>query len=259
LYWTLVEKHVIRGCLEDAWMLLSNHSMFKCLQDNDMVDNEIIDDFDRVSMKEYRDGFLTLKSVLLSAPLPGGRNSNDDAGFVQQADGYEWDDLSLDNQDYIEEIPSTAYRFWDVSASLINPSNVRYHFEPRRAYGYWKDWKSVIRHNAELRTLRSRIPQLNNLLDILTGHFEQIEFGSWQEELCCELLYQSPFIKLDDVHSRTRAMMKKHNGQSLNSLEKGIGRIMKGNAGRVIDLASSFGGATSAALPAVMVRMVKHT
>ncbi|KAG7359741.1 Nup85 nucleoporin [Nitzschia inconspicua] len=253
LYWALVEGAMIRGCLDYAWALLSNHSCNKALNEYEKNKDGSLDEFRIAAYEEDKKGFEALEAILLSAPLPGGRNDDDDFDFGQNSLPY---DSSFDGEMYIQGIKASAYRYWDVNPSLRGPRDSEDHFEPREAYALWKEWQEAIESNPDLKKIRSRIPQLNKLLDMLCGKFGDIQFNSWQEELCAGLLYQTPNIKMDDMYARTARIMENHQESGFGTLADGIVKVMKGNAGEVMALASGLGGSTAAALPAVMMSLL---
>jgi Nup85 Nucleoporin len=249
LYWAVVEKRMISGRLEDAWVLLSNHSSCKRVQEHENKMDLGSNDYHRSTLEVDRRGFEALKGVLLTAPIPGGRNTKEDSGYAQNSA----DDGSLfDELESVQGIKASAYRHWDMNASILRSGESK-KFDSQQAYGLWTTWQESIRTNPDLIELCKHIPQLRKLLDLLCGDFRDIRFNSWKEELCAGLLYQTPDIKLDDMHSRAVAIMVEYNHTAVTLLDDAIIKIMKGNAGNVLDLTSLFGGQTSAALPAVMV------
>jgi hypothetical protein len=247
IYWKIVEGHMIRGCLEDAWDMLSNHSMLKRAHENQ---NDQEDDYRTASLAEDRVGFLVLRNILLSAPIPGGRNSDFDAGFLEDASA---EKEQMVDAELIEGIPISAYRLWDTTEADHSFSQYPVHFEPHAANQLWESWRQTIKLSPELRRLRNRIPQLNRLMDLLSGDFRHIEFAKWSEELCCELLYKKPGILLVDMYAKTERAMRADENEAKTGLEEGVVSIMSGNAGSLIALVHQLGGGSGAGLPAVMV------
>jgi hypothetical protein len=296
-YWQMMEKYMVWGCLEEAWNLLSNHSIVHRIKamDEDSDTNGGsggLNNYQAASLAEDKEGFEALKAILLSAPLPGGRNNASDEGFGD----YENENTKNDDEQYervgndndnnnpavVEEellggIPTSAYRLWETSSGSGSTNNSRtggYHsvgFEPNAAYQSHQYWKQAIGTMPSLQSLRRRIPQLNRLLNLLVGNFRDIEFSSWQEELCAELLYKNPNIRLVDVNVRASALVQNHaherNDSSMNNdnnagtdtIDDMLLNIMRGNAGEVVKVMHEFGGGSGAALPAVMVCMVFRT
>ena len=271
-YWKLIEAYIIRGCLEDAWAMLSHHSIVHRFteMENQEDDDNVLDDYQAASLAEDRDGFQALRSVLLSAPLPGARNDLLDTGFDennetegndQNRDGQNADDDNVLNTSVVEEesidgVPTSAYCLWETSRKGRRTGDYPVNFEPHAAYQVYQTWKQSIDTIPALQRLRRRIPQLNKLLGLLSGNFRDIKFGSWQEELCAELLYKIPNIRLVDMNVRAGSLMKKYNNNNDTAqaqTDNIILTIMKGNAGQVIKVMHEFGGGSGAALPAIMV------
>ena len=74
-YWNLVLQFVITGELSKAWTLLSYHSGCRYAEEEAInADTEL---------SELGEGFAALRSLLMAAPLPGGRGDmySDDAGL----------------------------------------------------------------------------------------------------------------------------------------------------------------------------------
>lgn len=291
-YWDLVEAYMIRGCLEDAWTLLSHHSIARRFveieeqqrilqnQYNSNTNGCGLNDYQVASLAEDREGFRALKSILLSAPLPGGRNNDDDEGFdiceITKKDDQDGRN-AIDNRDVVEEefiegIPTSAHRLWEISGEK-NFANSRigdYHinFKPNAAFQVHQNWKQGIAIIPSLQRLRRRIPQLNRLLSLLLGDFRDIQFGSWHEELCAELLYKKPNIRLMDMNVRAAALMQKraqYNNSGMNDdndrkdvIDEMVLTIMRGNAGEVVKALYEFGGGSGAALPAVVTALLSH-
>lgn len=277
-YWDMIEAYILWGCLEDAWVLLSHHSIVrrfvKMEGQMSQDDNGAFKDYQAASLAEDREGFRALMSILLSAPLPGSRNNNSDEGV----DGYEYEnsdavqngrnDPSAPEGELIEGIPTSAYRLWETSSEYGNNIHSRtgdYYvsFEPKTAHLVHQHWKQAIDTLPSLQRLRQRIPQLNKLLCLLVGNFRDIEFNSWQEELCAELLYKNPNIRLMDINVRAAALVQKHSRGNMNNdnggkslVDEMILNVMRGNAGQVLKALYEFGGGSGAALPAVMVCIV---
>ena len=221
----------------------------------------VLDDYQAATLDDEREGFQALKHILLSAPLPGGRDSDDDLVFGEESEVNEdgrngqeaKGDSSIVEEEYIEGIPISAYRLWETNDTDRGSGDFPVNFDPHAAYHVYQLWKEAVTGIPALQRLRRRIPELNRVLSLLSGDFRSIEFGSWQEELCAELLYKIPNIRLVDMSTRTALVMKKFNDPP-KEFEQVILNIMKGNAGRVIEIMFDFlGGGSMAALPAVMV------
>ena len=270
LYWDLLQAYFVRGCLEDAWALLSHHSIVhRFLELEEQEDS--LNDYQAASLAEDREGFRALKNIMLSAPLPGGRNNRFDEGFDtdnENSDNAEGDGgdagAAAIEEELIDGVSTSAYRLWETSSgngSSINGRTGDYpvSFEPHAANQVHQYWKQAIDGIPALQRLRRRMPQLNRLLALLCGNFRDFQFGSWQEELCAELLYKNSNIRLEDIHVRAAALMKKHEDyetEEIDSIDEIFLTIMKGNAGEAVRAMHGFGGGSGAALPAVMVRIV---
>jgi len=283
IYWEVLEAYMVRGCLEDAWALLSHHSIvrrfvemeedqFSEQQNDSNTSATPPNSYRTASLVEDREGFKALRDVLLSAPLPGSRNDNSDEGFDDKNTNTDDDEIestgnnnhiSAADEEFIEGISTSAYRLWETG-DTSRPGDYYVNFEPHAASQVHKYWKQAIGQNPPLQRLRKRIPQLNRLLALLVGDFRDIQFASWQEEFCAELLYKNPDIQPVDIHLRAAALLQKYESISKNSMNDDDGRndaidemvltIMKSNAGEAVKAMHGFGGGSGAALPAVMVR-----
>ncbi len=266
-YWKMVEAYVMWGCLEDAWDLLSHHSIVSRYMERKSeldADGSPFNDYQTAALAEDGEGFRALMSILLSAPLPGSRTNASDDGFDtsenKTGDSY---NPSETKEELIDGIPNSAYRLWEPNSGIgdSNNSSTGYYvnFEPKTAYHVHRHWKQAIDTLPALKRLRQRIPQLNTILALLTGNFRDIEFNSWQEEMCAELLYKNPNIRLMDINVRAAALVQRHANDTdeKNSIDEMMLNIMRGNAGEVLKALHGFGGGSGAALPAVMVRATK--
>lgn len=243
VYWKLVVSYLGRGCLEEAWALLSRHSICRRSFDDTI---EALDEYHETTLAEDREGFLALRDILLSAPLPGGRNDEHDDGNEEEEDKV---------QEYLEGIPTSAYRLWETGQASREGAGGDYPatFNPHAAQHVYRTWKQALTALPALHKLKRRVPQLNTLLAILSGDFKGIEYDSWAEALCAELLYKLPNLRPDDMNVRAARVMEQYGASTKGGFEEVVLSVMKGNAGRVIQVMHELGGGSGAALPAVIV------
>ena len=261
-YWGLVEAYMVRGCLEEAYAVLSHHSIVQRFWDLEEEEEQMSEYHDAVRKQDY-EGFQALHNILLSAPLPGSRNSDLDDGFgeceyedndEESKQNERKNDGSADEEELIHGVPSSAYCLWERSGGKGNSREGNF-CDPDRAYQIHQYWNRTIQELPSLLHLRRRLPELNRLLNLLVGDFRDIEFGSWQEELCAELLYKNPCIPLVDIHVRANALAEKYGKDGKDMIDEVVLTIMRGNHGEVVKALFQLGGGSGAALPAVMVRL----
>jgi hypothetical protein len=246
-YWRLVESYLVRGCLEDVWAFLSRHSLFRRCIDERM---EALDDYHTATLAEDREGFEALRALLLSAPLPGGRTDEFDAELDLGDDG---EDMALE-EELLEGVPPSAHRLWESSGNSRESGDYPVNFEPQAANQMYQSWQQAVKGIPALNRLTRRVPQLQRVLAIMSGDFQGVEFDSWAEEWCAELLYKLPNLRLVDMNVRAARIMKKFESSTKGPFDEVILSVMKGNAGRAIEVMHELGGGSGAALPAVMVR-----
>jgi len=265
LYWELLEAYLVRGCLEDAWALLSHHSIVRRFMELE-EQGDTLNEYQAASLAEDRDGFVALKNILLSAPLPGGRSNEFDEGFGADHETGGNEEGVDPEEEPIDGISTSAHRLWETGSGSGSSSKGRtgdysVGFEPHAANQVHQYWKQAIEGNPSLQRLRRRMPQLNRLLAMLRGNFRDVTFGSWQEELCAELLYKNPGIRLEDIHVRATALMEQHASRETDdivAIDNIFLTIMKGNAGEAVRALHGFGGGSGAALPAVMTSLLSQ-
>ena len=250
-YWTLIKAYMVRGCLEVAWLALSNHSIARRIAESDQ--QEVTDDYFAASNAEWQESFQALRDILLSAPIPGGRNSDYDTLFETDQDRDAATNPSLVETEYVEGIPSNAYLLWETGGTSRGGDSP-VHFEPHAAQQMWRSWQEAIKSIPAIKRLRSKIPQLSSLLEMLCGNFSHIEFDTWEEELCAELLYKRPEMRQSEIPMRTAQVMKEYS-DSRSPIEAVILNVMKGNSGEVIRVLDGLGGKSGAALPATIVSL----
>jgi hypothetical protein len=130
LYWKLIQSLVKRGCLKDAWYVLKHHSYYS----NNNISSTTV-----THQHHLRQGFLYLRAILLSAPIPGGRTDTlDDILPLKMTEGEQEEqyDTSLttkiqeehDDEEEEEEasiltnIPSNAHEGWGCTTTTTAPS-----------------------------------------------------------------------------------------------------------------------------------------
>eukprot|EP00590_Aulacoseira_subarctica_P008785 CAMPEP_0172427998 /NCGR_PEP_ID=MMETSP1064-20121228/44441_1 /TAXON_ID=202472 /ORGANISM="Aulacoseira subarctica , Strain CCAP 1002/5" /LENGTH=858 /DNA_ID=CAMNT_0013172519 /DNA_START=74 /DNA_END=2651 /DNA_ORIENTATION=- len=237
-FWKLVRSLVLRGCLKDAWDVLSHHS----------------------SRSNNREGFLHLRAILLSAPLPGGREDKFDYGFqiFSESNDDEEEDL------IIGDIPYNAYEEWGCTsrhATFENHNNdgggkaagLR---SAKSFYATWSNHVRIVMESGLKGGLLYRIPELRwAVFNVISGSTDS--FDGWAEALCAELLYVHPMIRPEDICIRTQVAMDLYGDKNdenfyVNML---ILSIMKMDAGCAIDALHKFGGGSSAALPTTLTAL----
>jgi len=135
-FWNLVLQLVITGELSQAWSLLSYHSACRFAEE-EASDTELVE------------GFAALRSLLMAAPLPGGRGDvyGDDAGLddyleeelLEKGEGEGINDME-DSEEHDVEDPG------DINTILVDGIS-------QNAYLLWEMFP---RHADKLRTLRYR-------------------------------------------------------------------------------------------------------
>lgn len=250
-YWNLVESYVVRGCLQDAWALLSRHSLRR--RGAEALTLQTMDEYQAAALAQDQDGFRALEALLMSAPLPGGRTDEFDADF-------QWDeeeDNDSRQPELLEGVPPSAYRLWESNMSKRGSGDFPVNFQSNAALHVYHSWQQAVKALPEVQLLTRRIPQLSRVLAILSGDLKGVKFESWADELCAELLYKIPNIRLSDVHIRATKIMNKFEvSEEQESVNQMILSIMMGNAGRVVEVLHELGGGSGAALPAVMTSLL---
>lgn len=258
-YWKLVIAHAIRGCLDDVWDLLTHHSTYRRLEihrraitlGTEENNGDAEHSYQTQWLLDVDAGFEALKYVLLSAPIPAGRNSNTDRDGPLPDDDDGGENSPLDDSDeIIEGVRVGVYKLWDKTNS---PS-----FDPQAAYEAFQVWQEFLKEHEPLQKIRSRIRPIDQLLSLLGGEYQQSShmFESWQEELCADILYKVPNIRPIDMNVRAKDAQDNYGSadEAASEFDKLILSIMRGNAGSAIQgLYQVLGGDKGAALPAVTV------
>lgn len=254
-YWCLVRKLVLRGCLNEAWAVLSRHSA--CKKSNKAMSEKLENGgyIDKIVQEDYQ-AFELIQAVLLSAPLPGGREDIYDDGL-----DYEQNDMEQDRAELISSIPVDAYKQWDANGRGQE-------FNIHAVMNVFKTWKiyvrEVIMSHTPLRNLMRRIPMLQSCIwDTILNTLKCFrEDDVWAERLTAELVYVQPDIQKEDIYVRAKdylqrcAQIDSDRNRATSDVETILLQIMKGNAGVVIQALSSYGGGSSAALPAAMTALL---
>jgi hypothetical protein len=244
LYWKLIQSLVKRGCLKDAWYVLSHHSYYDT---NTANNNTTI--LTHHHHHHLQQGFLYLRAILLSAPIPGGRTDtlddilppwNRTEGQPQEQYDTSFPIVVQDEYNEQEEeaslltnIPSNAHEGWGCTTTKDTTGNDGAGTASgiRTSKSYYTLWSNLIataynesNPNGPLSTLLQHIPELRwAVLDIISGQFltithstssSNINFDGWAEALCAELLYKHPMIRPEDIPIRAQATMEAYSSSS---------------------------------------------
>ena len=251
IYWKLVETFLLRGSLEEAWALLSRHSLFRRATDSSI---EMLDEYHASTLAQDKEGFFALRALLLSAPLPGGRDESLDAALdLPSNDDF---DAGIQHEELLDGVPMSGFLVWESGRMVSNEGSGDYpgSFNPTAADQRYQAWRRHLQSLPAIDKLKRRVPKLDMVLSILKGDFKDVQFDSWAEMLCAELLYKQPSMRPDDISSRAAAIMAQFDDSTSTGMDEVVLSVMKGNAGRVVEAMHDLGGGSGAALPAVMVR-----
>ena len=256
IYWKLLETCLLRGSLDEAWALLSRHSLCRRSTDDSI---EMLDEYHAATLAEDREGFYALRALLLSAPLPGGRDESGDAALDLPGDID--DDEGVQHEELLEGVPMSGYLVWESGRMVLKGGSGDYpsSFNPTAADQRYQAWRRHLHSLPAIDKLKRRIPKLEMVLSILKGDFKDVHFDSWAEMLCAELLYKQPTLRPDDISARASAIMAKFGDTTDVGMDEVVLSVMKGNAGRVVEAMHDLGGGSGAALPAVMVRTCAYS
>lgn len=240
-YWEILEELVARGCLEDAWAMLSHHSICKPFHDQHHG-TEGLNTYGSATKNQDLKALLRLRALLLSAPLPGGRSDIQDPGIDDNAE-------TGDSTVLLDGVQRTDHELWE--SSRISVSGIRtVGFNPHAASAAFRAWQNAVQ-DTNFEHLLTRMPKISGCIALLKGDLSVFEFESWAEALCTELIYSRPLLHPNDMAVRAKSLMTKF-GENDNVSETLVS-IMRGNAATVVEALHAFGGGSGAALPATMV------
>jgi hypothetical protein len=194
--------------------------------------------------------FETAGILLLLAPLPGGRAVANDNAI---------DDMILTFSDgassMVSDLDSSDGEAWDKEYDGYS------HQEAARKHQRWQQIvvESLRRRKSDRRSVV--IPELDDLLQIMSGDFRGVRFESWGEELCATILYQKPYgtpIQLaqcaEDIILRSGDARMSSSDRVPPFVTKALVSLMNGNVEDGIGFLSTMGSASMAALPSTIVR-----
>ncbi|GAX10629.1 hypothetical protein FisN_14Lh136 [Fistulifera solaris] len=237
-YWSLLLKFVMHGCLEEAWRLLSKHSLYVAATNTTVQDREYAR-----TMREIEQSFLVVRDLLLLAPIPGGRTHfyDPDAEKIDEVEAVVVEDL---------EVYSHDYQFWETTNPTNHGVDVPLTFHAEAALRKHKRWQNYVQQVRS--SLVRHIPELAPLLAILSGDIREAPCDSWQEALLVELLYRQPHLQ--HVSRRARALAQSF--VNTKEVDQALLQVMEGNAGEALHLLYVYGAGTGAALPAVLLALL---
>ncbi|KAL7511013.1 hypothetical protein ACHAXN_007948 [Cyclotella atomus] len=274
-YYNLVLHLINLGQLSNAWGVLTRHSSCRRAEEEALRGEAI---------SKEGEGWSLLRAILLSAPLPGGRGEEDDSGLVgeDEEDGDDGEEVDLEANDLLmPEVPRSSYCLWEAhpkAANLQRAERLRNKclglgvdplaedvqvypevYSENVALNVFYAWQRTAKSHMvpnriggyQCGALFTRFPQLEQICGVLLGH--TISSGDWAEMLISELVYSRPSINPADIAIRARVHMTSC-GVVDGVQESMVLKVMEGNAAEVISSMFSFGGASGAALPAVLVR-----
>lgn len=252
LYWKVMTKLVMQGALEEAWNVLSKHSLYTAAT---AVRDENVHSLDREYIRTMRDieqSFLVMRDLLLLAPLPGGRTIVYDNDFELPERIDEISAAILDDLD----IQPLDYQYWEPRIKAGSYGDLPIEFEAdaaKRKHKIWQDYVKNVAH-APSFSLPRHLPEIAPILSILSGDIREAPCDSWHEALVVELLYRQPDLRPKNLSSRARHVAREFNAQAgLSDIEEALLNVMEGNAGEALGLLFEYGAGTGAALPAVLV------
>ena len=247
-YWCLVRKMVLRGCLNEAWAVLSRHSACKRSSES-VASQQSHGGYVDPTVQDDNEAFALIRALLLSAPIPGGRDESNDDGLGLEED-------EMEEEELLGGIEPSAYKQWDADEQGLD-------FNIHAILNLHKSWKNTVKEmvmtHKPLRNLMRRLPMLQECVwEVILNTSKCYQSDDvWAERLTAELVYVQPMISKEDIHIRAADHMKPSSSQlnrdeAIADLEDILLQIMKGNAGVVIQALNSYGGGSSAALPATM-------
>jgi hypothetical protein len=259
-YWTLLRKLLIRGCLSDAWSVLTYHSAcqraatiehplsssLSSAREMALLSTYSNTNDHAYSRERYRQGFVALREILESAPIPGGRT---DLYDVEQNDN------EKNNNEDSNNLSVNRYQN-DLFINGLHPKDYQlWNTNPSKALTSWRTWQSQVKSFNSISGvgsfLLSREPRLIPLLQMMQGDLSSIPFEDWSEALCAELLYIRPNLRPEDLPVRMSRSMQRMGQTDSCSL---ILAILEGDYGAIVEsLYTKLGGGSGAALPATMV------
>lgn len=269
-YWELLRKLILRGQFDTAWAVLSRHSACRRSAGNIYEQSKVAPV--PTIVKEDNEAFGIIQALLLSAPLPGGRNDDNDDGLEQlldtihnKLDGMDLEESTEDETNLLPGIPRNAYKQWNRSSpSLDGKENNE--FQVQAAMHVYKLWKihveQVMTMNLSVVNLLRRIPMIQTCVFDIILHTKQsfTHNDTWAERLLAELLFVQPDINKENIHIRARDWIKICTGMEVdndqNTIEETLVQIMMEDAGSVIKALKLYGGSSGAALPTTMTALL---
>jgi hypothetical protein len=249
--WTEIRNLVISGSTVRAWEIMRRHSIYRDAQQylNVIGEDASHTEHGRFCMGTVHE-FETAGILLLLAPLPGGRAVANDNAI---------DDMILTFSDgassMVSDLDSSDGEAWDKEYDGYS------HQEAARKHQRWQQIvvESLRRRKSDRRSVV--IPELDDLLQIMSGDFRGVRFESWGEELCATILYQKPYgtpIQLaqcaEDIILRSGDARMSSSDRVPPFVTKALVSLMNGNVEDGIGFLSTMGSASMAALPSTIVR-----
>lgn len=154
----------------------------------------------------------TFVKLMVHAPLPGG----------------------------VEEEEHARDNSWDLDCT-----------EAIQQHSYWQDQLKEAAQSQYFEPLFQHLPQLRYVFSILQGNLSQVQFDSWSDELCANLLFRVPFIEPRQIRSLSHRLLSVHGGGDIAFVERTLLAIMGGDLSAGVRLMNESTG--GAALPATIV------
>lgn len=263
-YWPTVQRLVVMGCLQEAWELLSLHSLYQAAcraNDENAQPSSSYTPQVRAQMAEIRKGFFEIKDLLLRAPIPGGRtNSYDRLNASQRAQEMATDlPTDMNHTTALQEVLSVGYhdyQLWEtdfnskISTNLDTPLLYSAHTAQQRH----EAWKNVVQ-SYDFVLARQIPPVVENVLSILAGRPlpRHQEYG-WPEHFLADLLYRQPSIRPKQLGPRMRVLQEQcGSSQQVPIWQQALVPLLQGEVQSGLSMLASTGASSGAALPATLV------
>ena len=264
-YWEQLLQYCKYGYLHLAWKMLQTHpwyiqslNLIHSHQNNFYEDSDsggsssnANDPISRASAQSIVNEWKQIGSVLLTAPIPGGRcpsfhtGNSDDMNDILPSD-HDYDLTSVDGLN----VSSTDYQYWDIptsssSSNIINHAAINSDrpmiYMPEIAIQKHQFWLDYVKHVRTNNRLCKRLKYFDTMMQLLGGDYGSMKrhrmhsdvvdqranlndqhslFSSWPEQLCCELLYRTPDLRPRSIASRTAVIMQQYHSNNNNAMPR---------------------------------------